>query len=269
MNNSAGHFKSWRGLWNDYRVFLPTANSSFSGARPNAYLIYRLGWNIEDSLSNITDDFSALYFGSANTQAITDILYLTQDAYLNAQSTPRYVADWGVTWATVFNPVNERLADFAKYITYEELRSVNSQVENATDQMQSLQAAINASSLPNATIWTDFKLGLAKTRAHLLTLTTWREIYWLNATLAKGLSPANHSAVCQALDTCLSSWEHLMTFWTEQAPEEGSDWEITQPSPKLASRPDFFHAWVSFNDYIVKIQSSSSRACKSLRVKIA
>lgn len=260
VNGTAGQPKSWQGLWNDYRVFLPTEKTVFSGARPNAYLIYRLGWNVKDDLGEITEDFAALYFGKENTKPIASILLLTQDAYLNAQSKLPYIADFGLTWATVFNPVGSRLAEFAEKTTFKDLAASNELVENATDTMQQLEKAVQSSELRNQTWWSDFQLALSKTQAHLMTLVTWRTIFWLNSSLA-GASGANLTRLCEQLTQSLSTWQTIMVFWTGSAPEEGSDWEVVQPSPKLASRPNFFHAWVSFDDYIKKIQTSSPHRC--------
>ncbi|XP_065191048.1 uncharacterized protein LOC135822251 [Sycon ciliatum] len=254
INGTAGQYKSWQGLYNNYRVYTASPDMIFSGARPSAYLLYRLAMNIGDDMGQITADFGSLYFGKANSEHIANALFVTQDAYLNALSYPRSVADFVVQWAVVFNPVDSKLEVFPKITNYSELLEVNGNVRRAILYFNGNLS--NVAAPPSQDIWQSFNKSAAITVLYWSSLITWRQIYHLNHSLALG-----HRTTCALLSSSLSEWHTLMANWDTVAPEQGEDWEITRVSRKLESRPDFFHAYVSFNDYVRKIESNFNTHC--------
>eukprot|EP00039_Didymoeca_costata_P005782 m.84522 g.84522 ORF g.84522 m.84522 type:complete len:694 (+) comp12971_c0_seq2:22-2103(+) len=233
LNQSSG-FKTWRGRWNDYRIYFPTkSNAGFSMTRANTQYAAQLGWNSSTKATDFSLSFGQRYFGTANAAALAQTLMLSENAWRATQAAgPDGRFDF--QWTIVFNPHDQNMKDFFLH-TESEVTAIRVNATNLADELETAASKINPSLVPNKSTYTGFSSAVNKSVLYMRTYSWFKETCWrYHFYITKKLN-------CTGFVNAVSETRKFMDMWSRY-PQEATNWQISRPDPILYSRPDFFNS---------------------------
>ncbi len=243
LNATAGAFKSWRGIWDSYRVFNATpTNGGFAfGAQANAYLLSRLSWDTTATASAVALDFGTLFYGAENAEPVRALLNASLHAWL---PTSYPLSDFSLFWTMMQRDVgtfgklaaaNTSLASFA---------APAAASAQAVASMEAALAALRPGSIPasNPNGLAGAARAVAVTKGYLQALFAWRTAGLTVALLQQQYRPPRPPAACAAARAALQALSTATAAFDASFPLESASWVVGRLDPGLYSFPPFLES---------------------------
>jgi hypothetical protein len=242
-NSSAGSFKSWRGIWDSYRVFNATAtNGGFAlGAQANAYRLSRLSDGGNASASAIALDFGALFYGAENAEPVRALLNASLHAWL---PTSYPLNDFSLFWTMMQHDVGTFGKLAAANVSLASFTAPAAASAVAVASMEAALAALRPGSIPASN---PFGLqgatrAVAVSKGYLQALFAWRTAGLTVALLQQQHRPPRPPAACAAARAAVLDMAARVSDFDAAFPLESASWVVGRLDPGLYSFPPFLES---------------------------